>query len=168
MLCSLTKRLISRREDSARPLPGWSEGHLRRCPKCREFDEFCASLGAKAKADLDLRSPADEARDARIVAALQASAPRRTGLFWSPKPLPAGVIVGLLAVMAAVSFWLGAPRSESLPSLSSMIDSGRIAALRAEITSVDVPLKREKEALDNVLDATVKYLVARLDPGFGE
>jgi hypothetical protein len=70
--------------------------------------------------------------------------------------------------MAAVSLWLGAPRSESLPSLGSMIDSGRIAAFRAEITSVDVPLKREREALDNVLDATVKYLVARLDPGFGE
>jgi hypothetical protein len=90
MLCSLTKRLISRREDSARPLPAWGEGHLRRCPKCREFDEFCASIGAKAKADLDLRSPADAARDARILSALKAKVSRRAGLFRPPRPVPAG------------------------------------------------------------------------------
>jgi hypothetical protein len=168
MICSLTKRLISRREDTAKPLPAWGERHLRSCPKCREFEAFCVSLGAKAKAGLDLRTPADKARAARIVSAIKTETPRRTALMRFPRPVPAAALIGLLATIAAVSVWLGSPRRDPLPELSSLLDPGRITALRAEITSVDVPLKREKEALDDVLGATVKYLVSRLDPGFSE
>jgi predicted anti-sigma-YlaC factor YlaD len=168
MLCSLTKRFVSRREDMGRPLPARLERHLRHCPKCREFDNFCASLRSRAKAESSVPSPADAARDARILSALKSGVPRKSEVSGRRKLIPVAALIGLLAVVVSVSIWLATPRKEPLPRLGALIDPERIEALRAEITSVDLPLKKEKEALDEVLGASVKYLVSRLDPGFGK
>ncbi len=170
MLCSLTKRFISRREDTGRALPVWAQGHLRRCPKCREFDEFCASLKDKAKVGLEVPSRADEARDARLLSALKAGAPRRTPApqSWGRRLVPAAAVIALLATVTVVSIRLAAPPGESLPRLGEVISPEQVAAFRAELISVEGPLKKEKDALDDVLGSAVKYLVARLDPGFGE
>jgi hypothetical protein len=168
MICSLTRRFISRREDTGKPLPAGIERHLLRCPRCREFDGFCTSLKAKAKAGLEVTSPADRARGERILAALNTEAPRRAAGASPRRLVPVMALVGLLAVVVTVSVWLTTPRREPLPRLGDVINPERITALRAEIASVDLPLKQEKEALDDLFGATVKYLVTRLDPGFGE
>jgi predicted anti-sigma-YlaC factor YlaD len=168
MICSLTRRFISRREDTGKPLPAGIERHLLRCPHCREFDGFCASLKAKAKTELEVASPADLARGGRILAALKTEAPRRAAGASPRRLVPVMALVGLLAVVVTVSVWLATPSRESLPRLGSVLNPERITALRAEIASVDLPLKQEKEALDEVLGATVKYLVSRLDPGLGK
>ena len=168
MLCSLTKRMISRREDTGRPLPSGIERHLRQCQACREFDDFCASLRVKSGADFASPNRADAARDARILAALKADDPRRAVETSPQKFVPVMAIVGLLAAVVTVSVWLATPRREPLPRLGAVINPERITALRTQIVSIDSPMKKEKDALDDVLSATVKFLVSRLDPGFGE
>jgi len=157
MLCALTKWLISRREDTGRPLPAWAEGHLRRCPSCGEFARLVSSWAEQRSGwrALDLiRPPAEEAPRFRAVLARHR--------------VPTAALAMVFAAVLLGALWLAWPRTPALPSLDELIDRQKVSLLREEIATVENPLLQEMDGLEQELSGAINFLVSRLDPGLGQ
>jgi hypothetical protein len=166
MLCALTKWLISRREDTGRRLPLWAEGHLRRCPSCREFAGLVSSW-EKQRSDLRVFDQGEMARGRRIRFRPPAGESPRLHPAFARHRVPAAALAMVFAAIVLGAIWLAWPRTQALPSLDELINSERVNALRGEIATVESPLRQEMEGLERTLGAAVDFLVSRLDPGLG-
>jgi hypothetical protein len=168
MLCSSTKRLISRREDTGRPLSARAERHLLSCTSCREFERFCLSLKTESVNALNKTSEEKTALNSRVLSALKQDSVRRPGRTRGWKLIPAPALAGLAAVAVIGLVWLGYPRGSSLSDIDRLIDLETVEALKNEVVSVESPLQQEKEEFEKTLDSAVRFLISRLDPGLGD
>jgi len=167
MLCAWTKWLISRREDTGRRFPSWAEGHLRRCPSCREFARLVSSW-KEQRADLRVFDQADAARSRRILFHAAAGEEPQPRADLPSKRIPVPALAAVFAAVVLAVLWLILPRTPALPSLGEIIDPERVSALREEVATVDSPLRQEMDGLERQLDAAINYLISRLDPGLGK
>ncbi len=167
MLCSLAKWLVSRREDTGKPLPAWTGHHLRCCSSCREFEQLVSRLGDKGTAAAEESGKGIALDKTTFIPVESDSPPKPTG---PPRRrlVPALILVGLLALAGAGIVWLATPRRTPLPGLNTLIDSGRVNAVRDEILSVESPLRLEKDGIERSLDLAVKFLIESLNPGLGD
>ncbi len=167
MYCTVAKWLVSRRADTGKPVPAWTERHLLRCSSCLAFERFTSSLPEKT-AVVASDENRDDVLSARILAALlsadspkPAQAPRRR------RVLVPAMTAGMVVLVAGVAvLWMSRPAPT--PSLSEMLDLGRFGVLREEVISLDSPLRQELAGLEQKMDDALKFLIASLDPGLGD
>jgi hypothetical protein len=167
MLCALTKWLISRREDTGRPLPAWAEGHLHRCPSCGEFARLVSSW-AEQKSDWRALDLGEMARGRRIFFRPPAEEAPRLRAALARRRVPAAALAMVFAAVLLGALWLAWPRTPALPSLDELIDPKKVGALREEIATVENPLRQEMDGLEQELSGAINFLVSRLDPGLGK
>lgn len=174
MLCALVKWLISRAEDTGRPLSHFAARHAQRCRACGEYARAVASLSSALRSErsawlaaapeFDLDLSAVGAFGPAIAAA---RAPRRS--WFGLRPLPVAAIVLVVVAGALVFFQLVLKRSEPaateraavLATLRTITTAP--AEVRGAIKEAESPLDRERQVLEKSVTSAVEYLQARLN-----
>ncbi len=179
MLCTISRWMISRAEDTGKRLPRIVERHVRRCGVCGDHARSSASLSSRLRAERsawlakvpDFASgldPEPEAPMSRPRDAVAAPAkPRRPWLALRPLPVAASLIV--LAAAGLVLFRV-IPR-EPAPTAGDRV-AARAAIktltsapeeLRGALGGAESSLDRERRILERSVVSAVDYLQARLN-----
>ncbi len=171
MLCTLSRWMISRAEDTGKKLPRIVERHVRRCGVCGDFARSSASLSSRLRGE----QPAWLAKVPDFPAGLElgrdvvagSARPRRPWLAFRPLPMAAAA---LIVVAVGLVLFRGVPR-EPVPSAED-----RVAAQAAIRTLTSAPgelqgviggaessLDKERRILERSVVSAVDYLQARLN-----
>jgi hypothetical protein len=179
MLCTLSRLMISRAEDTGKKLPGIVARHVGRCPACGAFARASMALASGLRSErVDLLAkvpefevdpeagaalPQPERRDVEV-------APRGSRRFlFGLRPLPVAAAALVLVATAIVLFQV--PRHETAANPQEL------AAARAAIKSLtsapeelkgvfgeaESSLDKERRVLEKSLFSAVDYLQARLN-----
>jgi hypothetical protein len=179
MLCTLSRWMISRVEDTGKKLPPVVARHVRRCGACGAYARASASLSSRLKAersawlakvpdfpaDLELEREASTSGPRNLVAG--PAKPRRPWLALRPLPVAASVIV--LAAAGLILFRV-IPR-EPAPSAEDRV-AARAAirvltsapqGLRGVVGGAESSLDKERQILERSVASAFDYLQARLN-----
>jgi hypothetical protein len=179
MLCTLSRWMISRAEDTGKALPRFVERHVKRCGACREYARSSASLSTGLKAERSAflarvpeftvrpLSPGETpATEPRSVAAVDRK-PRRQTLFL--RPLPAAAAVLIIAIGAFVVLRIGrrgpelSPQDRAAVMAAIKSVSGAPAELGGAVGVAESSLDKERRVLERSLASAAEYLQARLN-----
>ena len=165
MLCHLSRWLISRAEDGGRPLPRFVERHAGRCPACRDYARFTASLGSRLSQEA--RPFLAAVPDFSLGPPVGGAGLRPGRVFLRPLPVAASVLV--VAAAAVVLFRL-VPRPDSI---SPQDREKALAALKTvtaapgqfegAIEGAESTLAGERAILEESILSAVAYLGDRLN-----
>jgi len=174
MKCQLVKWLISRTEDTGKPLPGFAARHARRCRTCGDYARAVASLSSglrsvrsawlAAAPDFDVDLPAAEAPGPAAAAAL---ARRRSWFGLRPLPVAATVLAVVAGTLVFVQVVLKRPvpaveeRAAALAAFKTI--TAAPAGVQGVIREAESPLERERLVLERSVASAVEYLQARLN-----
>lgn len=179
MLCTLSRWMISRAEDTGKKLPRTVERHVRRCGACGDFAQSSASLSSRLRSersawladvpdlplDLELEREASASRPRGVVAGSEG--PRRPWLALRPLPVAASVV---LLVAAGLLLFRVIPR-EPAPTAEDRV-AARAAirtltsapeGLQGVVGGAESSLDKERQDLERSVVAAVDYLQARLN-----
>lgn len=176
MLCTLSRWLISRAEDTGKALPRFAGRHVRRCRACGEFARTAATLSSRLRTERSawLAKVPDfavemgaEALPSRVAEAGE-RAPRRSWL--SLRPLPVAAAAALVLVAGALVLFQAvlkkpAPtveeRAAALAALKTITSAPE--GLQGVIVEAESPLDKERKILEKSVSSAVEYLQARLN-----
>ncbi len=179
MLCTISRWMVSRAEDTGKPLPRIVERHLRRCGVCGDEARSFASLAARLRGErsaLLAKAPEfaagpefDGEQPGRGSRAADTARPgsRRPWLAFRPLPVAASLIV--LAAAGLVLFRViprgTAPSAEDRIAVRAAIRTLTSApeGLRGVFAEAESPLDRERRVLEKSIASAVDYLQARLN-----
>jgi hypothetical protein len=175
MLCTLSRWLISRAEDTGKALPRFAGRHVRRCPACGEFARTAATLSSRLRSE---RSSwlagvpdfaVDRGPDATPGPAAKAGArePRRSWLSLRPLPVAAAatfIVAGALLLFQVV-LKEPAPTAEERAAAMAALKTITSApqGLQGFLGAAESPLARERRVLEKSVSSAVEYLQARLN-----
>ena len=179
MLCTLSRWMISRAEDTGKKLPSIVARHVRRCGACGDQARAAASLSARLKGErtawlaavpefsAGLKRDREEPDMASRAADTARPKPRRSWLALRPIPVAASLIV--LAAAGLVLFRVipreTAPSAEDRVAARAAIKTLTTApeGLQGVIGEAESSLDRERRILESSVVAAVDYLQARLN-----
>ena len=179
MLCTISRWMISRAEDTGKPLPRIVERHLRRCGVCGDQARSSASLASRLRGERSallaevpefpagLESDGEQPEMGSRAADTARPGSRRSWLALRPLPVAASLIV--LAAAGLVLFRV-------IPRGTAPSAEDRIAARAAIRTLTSAPeglqgvfgeaessLDKERRILERSIASAVDYLQARLN-----
>jgi len=175
MLCTLSRWLISRTEDTGKALPRFAGRHVRRCPACGEFARTAATLSSRLRSERSawLAEVPDFAvergPDATPKPAAKAGArePRRSWLSLRPLPVAAAaaVIVAGALLLFQVVLKEPAPTAEERAAAMAALKTITSAPqeLQGFLGAAESPLDKERRILEKSVSSAVEYLQARLN-----
>ncbi|HMA54499.1 MAG TPA: hypothetical protein VKT17_08545 [Acidobacteriota bacterium] len=179
MLCTLSRWLISRAEDTRKKLPSIVARHVRRCGACGAYARAAASLSTRLKGERSawlaavpefpagLERDREEPEMAPGAAATARPRPRRSWLALRPVP----VAVSLLVLVAAGFVLFRVVPRETAPTPADRV-AARAAiktlttapeGLQGVIGEAESSLDKERRILESSVVAAVDYLQARLN-----
>jgi len=180
MLCTLSRWMISRAEDTGKKLPRIVERHVRRCGVCGDLARSSASLSSRLRAERsawlakvpDFASGLDPEREASMSRARDAvvaapAKPRRPWLALRPLPVAASLIV--LAAAGIVLFRViprePAPTAEDRVAARAAFKTLTSApeGLQGALDGAESSLDRERRILEKSVVSAVDFLQARLN-----
>jgi hypothetical protein len=176
MLCTLSRWLISRAEDTGKALPRFAGRHVRRCRACAEFARTSATLSSRLRTERSawLAGVPDFAVETRLDATPMPAAkagPRESRRSWlTLRPLPVAAAAALVIVAGGfVLFQLvlktpaptAADRAAAMAALRTITSAP--AELQGFVGQAESPLDRERRILENSVSSAVAYLQARLN-----
>ena len=175
MLCTLSRWLISRAEDSGKALPGFAGRHVRQCRACAEFARTTATLSSRLRSERSawLAEVPDFAVDRgpdpapRPAAKAGAREPRRSWLALRPLPVAAAALVIVAGGLILFQVVLKEPaptaedRAAAMAALKTITSAPQ--GLQGFIGAAESPLDRERRILENSVSSAVEYLQARLN-----
>jgi hypothetical protein len=180
MLCTLSRWMISRAEDTGKRLPRVVERHVGRCRACGAFARASMTLAARLRAERsdvlakvpefsvdlgpDAAAPAPEARG---LAAARRASPR---FLFGLRPLPAAAAALIVVAVAGIVIFQAFRREpaaapQDLAAARAAIKS--LAAAPEELQGVvggaESALDKERRILEKSVVSAVDYLQARLN-----
>lgn len=176
MLCTLSRWLISRAEDTGKALPRFAGRHVRRCPACGEFARTAATLSSRLRSERSswLAGVPDFAVDRGPVgtpgpaAKAGAHEPRRSWLSLRPLPVAAAaaaVVVAGALLLFQVVLKEPAPTAEERAAAMAALKTITSAPqeLQGFLGAAESPLDKERRILEKSVSSAVEYLQARLN-----
>lgn len=177
MLCTISRWMISRAEDTGKKLPGFVERHIGHCRGCGAFVRASMSLSAGLKAgrsdllagvpDFVIDLEGTRVAGERRAAATTSRAPHR--FLFGLRPLPVAAAALLMAVTGVLLFQVTrrepAPAAQDLSAARAAIKSLTSAPqeLPGVVGQAESALDRERRILEKSLVSAVDYLQARLN-----
>ena len=180
MLCTLSRWMISRAEDTGKKLPRVVERHVGRCRACGAFARASMTLAARLRAERsdvlakvpdfgvdlgpDAAAPAPEARG------LAAARPVSPRFLFGLRPLPAAAAALVVVAVAGIVIFQAVRREpaaapQDLAAARAAIKS--LAAAPEELQGVvggaESALDKERRILEKSVVSAVDYLQARLN-----
>lgn len=170
MLCTISRWMISRAEDTGKKLPRFAERHVRRCGACSDYARSTASLSSRLRAERSgWLAQAPEFPSGLGAGREQLPAKTRARLLFGLRPLP--VAASVIVLIAAGFVLLRVIPRDSAPSAEDRI-AARAAIrtlasapeeLRGVMGAAESSLNRERQVLERSLASAVDYLQARLN-----
>jgi hypothetical protein len=175
MLCTLSRWLISRSEDTGKALPRFARRHVRRCRACGEFARTAAMLSSRLRTERSawLAKVPDFTVELGAGAAASplpqdgAREPRRSWLSLRPLPVAAAALVVLAGALVLFQVVLKKPapaaeeRAAALAALKTITSAPE--GLQGVIVEAESPLDKERKILEKSVSSAVEYLQARLN-----
>ena len=179
MLCTLSRWIISRSEDSGKKIPRFIERHVVRCAACGEFARASASLSSRLREERSAwlakvpEFPAGLAHDLETdrpePRAVDTGRPGSRRLWHFLRPLPVAATVLVVVAAALVLFQVvpkgSTPSAQDRAAARAAIKNFVSApqGLQGVIGGAESPLEREGRILEESLSSAVEYLQARLN-----
>jgi len=179
MLCTLSRWMISRAEDTGKKLPRIVERHIGRCRACGEYARAAGSLSSGLRRErsawlaevpefplglgLEKEYPRSGSRAVETVRS------RARGPWLALRPLPVAATVIVLVAAGLVLFRVAlrepAPSAEDRIAARAAIKELALAPeeLRGAIGEAESSLVRERQILEKSIVSAVDYLQARLN-----
>jgi hypothetical protein len=174
MKCQLVKWLISRAEDTGKPLSRFAAHHARRCRACGDYARSVASLSSGLRSERSAWLAAAPEFDVDLSSAgafgPAESAVRATRRSWPGlRPLPVAAAVLAVVAGALVFFQLvlkrpaptAGERAAVLATLKTI--TAAPAEVRGAIKEAESPLDRERQVLEKSFTTALEFLQARLN-----
>jgi len=179
MLCSLSRWMISRAEDTGKRPPRWVAGHVRRCRACGEFARASVSLASRLRAERSAWLAGVPGSPARGGLDLERAGTGRRAAGSGPAPArrfrpalrPLPVAAAALILVAAGIVLFQAVRREhraSVPdpaaaraALQQLASAPR--DIRQALNNAESPLEKERRTLETLVASAADYLGARLN-----
>jgi hypothetical protein len=179
MLCTLSRWMVSRAEDTGKKLPKFAERHVRRCAVCGEYARSSASLSSRLKAERsawldkvsDFPSGVESSREplTQGPGTLAAAAPARRRPWLALHPLPVAAAALVIVAGALVLFQIvlkePAPTAEERAAAIAAIKtlSSAPQGLQGVIGGAESSLDQERRSLERSVSSAFEYLQARLN-----
>ncbi len=179
MLCTLSRWMVSRSEDTGKKLPKFAERHVRRCALCGEYARSSASVSSRLKAERsawldkisDFPSGVESSREpltqgSGTVAAV-ATGRRRAWLALRPLPVAAAVLVIVAGALVLFQIVLKEPaptaeeRAAAIAAIKTL--SSAPQGLQNVIGGAESSLDQERRSLERTVSSAFEYLQARLN-----
>jgi hypothetical protein len=175
MLCSFSRWMISRAEDTGKKLPAIVERHLGRCGACARFARSSASVSSRLRAERpDWLAQAPEfavdlgpGAPPRPVIERSARVPHRPRLSLRPLPVAAAALIIVAGALVLFQVVLKKPaptageRAAALAALRTITAAPQ--GLQGVVGDAASPLDQERRTLERSLTSAVEYLQARLN-----
>jgi hypothetical protein len=179
MLCTLSRWMISRAEDTGKKMPRFIERHIVRCGACGEFARASASLSSRLKEeraawlakvpDFPTGLASDPETPTPRTQAVEAVRTRARRFRPALRPLPVAATV--LVVVAAALVLLQVVPKGSPPSAQDRAAARAAiktitaapAGLQGVMGEAESSLEREGRILEESLSSAFEYLQARLN-----
>jgi len=179
MLCTISRWMVSRAEDTGKPLPRIVERHVRRCGVCGDQARSSASLASRLRGERSallaevpefpagLESDGEQPRRGSRAADTARPGARRPWLALRPLPVAASLIV--LAAAGLVLFRViprgTAPSAEDRVAARAAIKMLTSApqGLQGVFGEAESSLDKERRILEKSLASAIDYLGARLN-----
>jgi hypothetical protein len=147
MLCTFSRWMISRAEDTGKALPRIAERHVRRCHACGEYARTVASLSSRLRAERSAwLAGVPDFKVGPWPAAAASPVPRRSWLGLRPLPVAAAVLIVVAGALVLFQVVLRTPEE-----------------IGGAIKEAESPLDRERMVLERSLVSAANYLQARLN-----
>jgi hypothetical protein len=175
MLCTISRWMISRAEDTGKKLPAPVERHLRRCGACGESARTAATLSSRLRSERSAWlaevpefavGRGSEAMP-RPAAEKGARAPRRPWLALRPLPVAAAALVIVAGALILFQVVLKEPapttedRAAAMASLKTITSAPK--GWQGVVRQAESPLDEERRILEKSVSSAVEYLQARLN-----
>ena len=170
MLCTLSRWMISRREDTGKKLPRIAERHVRRCGACGDHARASASLSSRLRGERSAwlaqapEFPAPLERDEVRIATARS---RRSWFALRPLPVAASLVVLVAAgfVLFRVIPHGPVPSAEDRVAARAAIKilTSAPQGLQGVFGEAESSLDKERRILEKSLASAVDYLGARLN-----
>jgi len=175
MLCTLSRWLISRAEDTGKALPGFAGRHVRGCGACAEFARTATALSSRLRTErsawlAEVQDFAVEIRpDATPMPAAKTGErePQRSWLSLHPLPVAAAALVIVAGALVLFQLVLKGPaptaeeRAEAMAALKTITSAP--GEFQGVIGAAESPLDKERRVLERSVTSAVEYLQARLN-----
>jgi hypothetical protein len=168
MLCTFSRWMISRAEDTGKALPRIAERHVRRCHACGEYARTVASLSSRLRAERSAwLAGVPDFKVGPWPAAAASPVPRRSWLGLRPLPVAAAVLIVVAGALVLFQVVLRTPgptaeeRASALAALKTI--STAPEEIGGAIKEAESPLDRERMVLERSLVSAANYLQARLN-----
>ena len=179
MLCTLSRWLISRAEDTGKRLPRIAERHVRRCGACGDHARSLASLSSRLKAERSewlAKAPEfyaglePDRKEPRMGSrAVEAARPRSQRSWLALRPLPVAASLIVLVAAGLVLFRV-IPREPVSSAEDRVAARAAIrtltsapAGLQGVIGEAESSLDKERRILESSVVSAIDYLQARLN-----
>jgi hypothetical protein len=175
MLCTLSRWLISRAEDTGKALPRFAGRHVRGCRACGEFARTATTLSSRLRTERSawLAEVPDFAvergLDATPLEAAKAGprVRRRSWLSLRPLPVAAAALVIVAGALILFQLVLKKPAPTAEDRAAAMAALRTITSVPAQFQGVvgqaESPLDQERRILERSVSSAVEYLQARLN-----
>lgn len=182
MLCTLSRWMISRAEDTGKKLPRVVERHVGRCRACGAFARASMTLAARLRAERSdvLAKVPDFSVDLGPDAAAPAPVPEARGLaaarrasrrfVFGLRPLPAAAAALIVVAVAGIVIFQAVRREpaaapQDLAAARAAIKSLAAAPeeLQGAVGGAESALDKERRILEKSVVSAVDYLQARLN-----
>jgi len=179
MLCTISRWMISRSEDTGKKMPRLIERHIVRCGACGEFARVSASLSSRLREERAAwlakvpDFPVDLGRGLETTMqgarAIEAGRPLSRRLLFGLRPLPIAVTALVVVAAALVLFQVvpkgSAPTAQDRAAARAAIKSFTSApgGLQGAVGKAESSLEREGRILGQSLSSAAEYLQARLN-----
>jgi hypothetical protein len=179
MLCTLSRWMISRSEDSGNKIPRFIERHVVRCAACGDFARSSASLSSRLREERSAwlakvpDFPAGLTRELEAVTpgsrTVKAGRPLARRSLFGLRPLPVAA-TALVVVAAALVLFQVVPKGYTPSAQDRAAGQAAIKSLtsapqglQSVIGGAESSLEREGRILEESLSSAVEYLQARLN-----
>jgi hypothetical protein len=175
MLCTISRWMISRAEDTGKKLPAPVERHLRRCGACGEFARTAATLSSRLRTGRsawlaeapDFAVKIGPEPTPRPAGGAGAHAARRSWLSLRPLPVAAAALVIVAGALILFQLVLKKPAPTAEDRAAAMAALRTITSVPAQFQGVvgqaESPLDQERRILERSVSSAVEYLQARLN-----
>ncbi|MGB8959655.1 MAG: hypothetical protein WCC00_11670 [Candidatus Aminicenantales bacterium] len=179
MLCTISRWMISRAEDTGKPLPRIVERHVRRCGVCGDEARSSASLASRLRGErsaLLAEVPefptgleSDREQPGRGSRAVDTTRPRSRRPWLALRPLPVAASLIVLVAAGLVLFRViprgTAPSAEDRIAARAAIRALTSApkGLQGVFGEAESSLDKERQILERSIVSAVDYLQARLN-----
>lgn len=175
MLCTISRWMISRAEDTGKALPRFAGRHVRGCCACGEFARTATTLSSRLRTERSAwlagvpDFAVDRGSDATPSPAAKAGAREQRRSWLALRPLPVAAAALVIVAGGLILFQLvpkkPVPTAEegasALAALKTITSAPQ--GLPGFIGAAESPLDRERRVLEKSVSSAVEYLQARLN-----